>query len=129
MSKGLAGVIGFVVSPLAAAIVLTAYTLIMDGAAVSSSLFPMVLIYYSACAAVALLIGLPVFLVLLRFHRIRAWTTMLAGAVIGASVAFAIGFDTLRPVGVLTMAASGTVAAVVFWVVWQSSRPTQRSAI
>jgi hypothetical protein len=125
-SKGLASVIGFIVAPLAAAIVLTTYTLVMDGTAIGSSPFSMALIYYSACAVVALVVGLPMFVVLLRFRRIQAWTTMLAGAVIGGSVALAIGFDMLRPVGVLAMAASGTAAALVFWLVWQSSGPSAR---
>lgn len=126
MSKGLAGVIGFVMAPLAAAILLTTYTLVMDGSGIGPSLFPMTLLYYSACAVVALVVGLPVFLVLLRFHRIEAWTTVLAGAVIGGLVALAIGFDTLRPTGVLTMAAAGAVAALVFWLVWRSSNPRER---
>jgi hypothetical protein len=126
MRKGLAGLIGFVVAPLAAAILLTIYTLVMDGSGVGSSLFPMTLLYYSACVVVALVVGLPVFLVLLHFHRVRAWTTVLSGAVIGGSIALAIGFDTLRPAGVATMAASGAAAAMAFWLVWQSGSPSER---
>jgi hypothetical protein len=53
---------------------------------------------------------------------------MVAGTFIGGSVALAIGFDTLRPVGVLVMGASGTVAALVFWLVWRSSSPNEQRA-
>ena len=116
--KTAAAALGLISAPLASAIMLTAYTILVDQTDVTGNWFPLAVIYYSAAAVVTLFVGLPIFLVLVRFDLVRAWSAILAGTIIGALVALGIGFDSIGIAGVLVMAASGAASALTLWLIW-----------
>ncbi|HZF30251.1 MAG TPA: hypothetical protein VE907_14120 [Gammaproteobacteria bacterium] len=113
----IASIVGFLFGPLVSAAALTIYTAIMDGR-VGDGLPMLFAIYYSACAVVTVVLGVPVFLVLSRFDLVRAWSSLLAGAVIGALVAVTIGSKSIESAGLVALTASGAVGALAFWLVW-----------
>jgi len=125
MRKGIAATVGFLIAPLISALILVVYTLVADGAAPSAGLL-ILPIYYSASAGATLLLGLPIFLVLLRFNLVQWWSALLAGMVIGALAGITIGRHVVELAGLLVVTIAGTAAGLTFWMIWRlgKERPT-----
>jgi hypothetical protein len=72
--------------------------------------------FYFFALVPTIVLGVPAFLLLLRFNLVRWWSSVVGGAAIGLIVAFAIGANaTLSAFGFCS--AVGALAAFVFWVV------------
>lgn len=119
MRRSTAGVLAFAVAPLISAVMLSATTPLVDRIDVVGKL-GLVPVFYFYCAAVTLIAGLPIFLVLLRFGLARWWMALLVGLIIGAASAFVIESPHSPTASlVLFMGGTGTVSALGFWLLWR----------
>ncbi len=126
MRKAIAATCGFLIAPLVSALILVVFTLVADGSARSGGLL-ILPIYYSAAAGVTVLLGLPIFLVLLRFNLVRWWSALLAGTVIGALAGITIGRQAVELAGFLVMVSASTASGLTFWMIWRLGREPSTS--
>lgn len=87
---------------------------------------------YFTAAATGLL-GLPAFLVLRKFGLVAWWSSLVGGALVGATAHFAVAPGVEDITSLLRFATLGAFAGLAFWLVWRSwstapSRNTQNAA-
>jgi hypothetical protein len=80
-------------------------------------------IAYLLSAAISLVAGVPVYLLLLRSDLVRWWSALGAGLGIGVIVAVLLRLPTLaQPRDILVLGLEGATAGLAFWVVWSRRR-------
>ena len=79
------------------------------------------LIFFFYSAMVTVLVGVPVFLLALRFRVARWWVAIAAGGAIGFVVAIVIK-PTAQIAEVLPFICVGEVSALAFWTIWSRAR-------
>jgi hypothetical protein len=121
MRKIAAGAAGLIVAP-AVSSVLTALAGLRMGTGGVEALWLLLLLYYLVSLALALAVGLPIFLVLLALGFVRWWTTAATGIVIGIAVYVGIRYpNVIEPEILLMTAIIGAAAASSFFLVWQQA--------
>ena len=122
MRRVTAGVLAFAVAPMISAVMLSATTPLVDRLDLVGKL-GLLPVFYFYCTAVALIVGLPTFFVLLRFGLVRWWTALLVGLIIGGVSAFVVESPHSPTASlVLFMAGTGMVSALGFWLIWRQGR-------
>ena len=121
MRRVTAGILGFAVASLISALILSATTRLFEPFDIVSRI-GMVPVFYYFSSMVAVLLGLPAFLLFLRLRLIRWWSVLGAGLTIGALMGVIVGRPNgVRAPEVLFMAATGAASALGFWLVWKQS--------
>lgn len=118
MRKITAAVTGVLVAPLVPATVVALGMPITGDSWDIVNRVVMIPFFYGYSVAAAMLLGVPIFLLFLRFGLLRWWSTIAAGIAIGAAVAFIV-FSHLTVSGLIIMALHGGVSAFVFWLIWR----------
>ena len=122
MRKRTAGILGFVVAPLIAAVIFSATTPLVRPLDVVARV-EMVPVVYLPSAAATVLFAVPAFLLFLRFRLVRWWSVLGVGSAIGAFMGYELGSPNLVQVlGILFMAGTGAVSALGFWLIWRQGR-------
>lgn len=121
MRKITATATGFLIAPLVPATVIALGMPITGDSLDIVNRVVMIPFFYGYSVAAAMLLGLPIFLLLLRFGLLRWWSTIAAGIMIGAVVAFIL-FSHLTVSSLLIMVLHGGVSAFIFWLIWQRGR-------
>jgi hypothetical protein len=75
------------------------------------------LFFYVAALSASIAFAMPLFLVLRRLKFVRWWTACIVGAIIGGGIALALGGPSAFERAVPAWAATGVLAALVFWLV------------
>jgi ABC-type transport system involved in multi-copper enzyme maturation permease subunit len=121
MHRMLAAAIGVVVASLVSTVLMAGLTMIQTGTNASSALglFP---VYYLFSTLFALVLGVPAFLLLLRFNALSWWTLTVVGMLVGAlaAVVLRLPSDFHAPDLLVTVPVGG-VAALGFWLVWRQA--------
>jgi hypothetical protein len=122
MRKPVATLLGFLVAPLIASLLGAALTptgRTFDFVAVLG-LVPFLYIFTSLAT---LLVGLPMFLLLLRFGRVTPLTSATVGAFVGLVVTTVLRLPNLPSArDVLVLGTIGAVSALGFWAIWRIGR-------
>jgi hypothetical protein len=80
-------------------------------------------ISYLISAAVAGLLGAPIFYWLLRIDLVRWWSALIAGFFVGTAVAVMVRLPNLASLReVLLLGLEGAISAFVFWLIWKQGR-------
>jgi len=88
------------------------------------SVFGTFFVFYYFSAAATGLLGLPAFLVLLRFKLVTWWSSLCGGALVGAVTQVAVTSGRVDEIqSLLRFAMLGAVAGLAFWLVWRSWSP------
>jgi hypothetical protein len=122
MRRRTAAVLGFLSAPLVSALIgaaLTPVTRTFD----LRAFLGLVPVFYFFAAVVTVLLGIPAFLLLLRFKLVRWWSALGAGFLIGALVALIMRSpNAIQPRDVLVFAPTGAASALSFWLIWKLGR-------
>ena len=122
MRQRTAGIVGFIVAPLIAALIFSATTPLVRPQDVLSRIEMLPMAFLPA-AGVTILIALPAFLLFKHFGLVRWWSVIGIGSVIGALIGCTLGSRNLAQVpGILFMAGTGAVSALGFWLIWIRGR-------
>jgi hypothetical protein len=123
-----AGIVGFLVAPLIAALILSATTRLVPPSDIIARIGMLPVFYYFSAVATCLL-GLPVFLIFRRLRLLRWWSVLASGFVIGALMGALVGESNHAQLpDMLLMAGAGAVAALGFWAIWSQGREIARSS-
>jgi CDP-diglyceride synthetase len=125
--NSVAGVVGFLVAPLVAAVILSATTRLFEPTDIigRAGMLP---VFYSFAVAPTLLLGLPAFLIFRRLRMLRWWSVMGTGMLIGALMGTIVGAQShAQNFNMLLMGGIGAVAAGAFWLIWMSARSTREA--
>ena len=124
MTRKAATVLGFAVAPFAAGVVNAAVGVcIGDGE-------PFKLLFYFSTALVyavflVVIFAVPTYRLLNRIGLVNLWTSVAAGALIGALFGVTLRSPP-QASEVMLMASIGTLAALAFWLVWRTGRDDPR---
>jgi hypothetical protein len=81
------------------------------------SVLGLTFVFYFFSLAAAVIFGVPLFLLLLKFGLVRWWSALAAGAIVGALVAVILRLPgALSPEDFMVTVPLGALAAVVFWL-------------
>ena len=117
MAKPIATIIGFLIAPLIAAVALVAAGAAKSGDDfLGTSAFLWVAIYYCFTISAALLIGLPGYLLLAYFNKVKWWSAILVGMLGGAVMSF-----IFLPLNLLILLIGG-LSGLVFWLIWRQGK-------
>jgi hypothetical protein len=122
-----AGIVGFVVAPLIAALIISATTQLVRPQDILSRI-EMVPMVFLPAAGVTILVALPAFLLFKRFGLVRWWSAMGVGLAIGAFMGCTFGFHLAQVPDILFMAGTGAVSALGFWLIWTRGRQGKAAA-
>jgi hypothetical protein len=118
MRKTSAAIIGCLIAPLISALIGAILTPATGGRGLLSNL-GLLPIFYFFSAIVTILFGVPTFLLLRRLRLIKWWTSLAAGAVIGAlTIAIVRLPGNVQFHDFLIGAPIGAASAFGFWLVW-----------
>jgi hypothetical protein len=121
MNRRNSTILGFLVAPLVSAVLLTGVAGGNIGYVSSIGLLPATYVF---ALGVALLIGLPAYLLINRFGKITWWSALLVGVFCGivGSITYRLP-NELRIVDFYLMVPIGGLSALVFWVIWRWGKP------
>jgi hypothetical protein len=100
-----------------------AYALLtpVNGGSINSdfgSVLGLTFVFYWFSLAAAVIFGIPLFLLLLKFNLVRWWSALVSGALVGALVAVILRLPGApNPRDFLVDVPVGAMAAVVFWLI------------
>jgi ABC-type polysaccharide/polyol phosphate export permease len=78
------------------------------------------LVAYQFTVAIALIVGLPLFLLFNRFHMIRWWSAAFCGLIAGVLAAFIFALPHAPLTAYVRLyALYGMASALLFWVTWR----------
>lgn len=115
--KNVAASLGFLISPIAAAILLVA-----AGAArnerpfLDETSFAWLVIFYCYTLGVSLAIGMPAYFLLRRLNKVTWWSAVITGLLCGALMVFIFDLYFLLVVSI------GAVSGLVFWLIESRGR-------
>lgn len=114
MKKNIATSLGFLISPLFAAVALTVIEVAKGRYGLTEKWTPLlVLAFYFYTLGVALIIGLPVYLFLKRFDKVTWWSAVLTGLLGGVVMVFVFGSLDLVVIPL------GGLSGLIFWTIWR----------
>jgi hypothetical protein len=119
MKKTTATIIGFLVSPLIAAILGILITPLGANQEVASRLGLLPIFYFFSILA-TLTFGVPIFFLLSYLKAISWWSALGAGVVIGILVAVVLRLpDIVQIRDFMSMIPMGVASALGFWLIWR----------
>ena len=124
MSKITAAVVGFLVAPLVSAVIGAVLTPVQGKLNLDlvSILGLLPIIYLFAALATALL-GVPSFLLLLKYKLVTWWSALGVGVVAGVIVALIFKAPShVEARDLMVMGAIGSASAFSFWLIWRLGR-------
>lgn len=84
------------------------------------------LVVYLYSLSLSVLLGGPVFYLCNKLGLISWWICMVIGFIVGSIISIIYrGYEYIQLMDFLTMALTGAVAGIVFWLVWKKGQPTQ----
>lgn len=113
MKKHIATLLGFLISPLFAAITLMAVDMVRKDHLEFINTLGWIPIFYVYLLGVTLIIGLPAYLLLKHFNYVTWWSATLGGMFSGAAAWFI--FQGLDPLVIVI----GGLSGLVFWLIWR----------
>lgn len=117
-------VIGCFIAPLIAAAIAVGLTAVKQDSNYFSllGLFP---IFYFYAFAAMILLGLPIFYILLHFNLISWWTAILAGSLVGVVIAVVLRMPSTVNVGdMIALSAIGAISGFSFWLIMHLGQNT-----
>jgi hypothetical protein len=115
MRKHVATTLGFLIAPLFAAIAFLAVGVAKNGPdLVAVSALVWTVIFYCYTLGATLIVGVPVFLVLIKFNKVSWWSAALVGIFGGAITAFTL-INAMNSVFMVI----GGLSGLVFWLIWR----------
>ena len=122
MRKNFATILGFLITPLFAAIgLVVAGTAKNRSDLLDMSALPWVAIYYWYTLGATLIFALPTYFILRRFNKITWWSAILVGMFIGAVMAI-----NFKPQSLLLVAIGG-LSGLIFWLIWRQEHNPRKA--
>ena len=115
MRKHLATILGFLIAPLFAVIVLLAADMMRKDHLKFIDTLGWVPIFYCYTLGVTLIIGLPAYLLLSHFNKVMWWSAILGGTFCGAVTWIIV--NALTPLVIVV----GVLSGLVFWLIWKQA--------
>lgn len=117
MKKVNSTILGFLLAPLISAVLLTIAAGGNIGYLASLGLLPAIYIF---ALGVALVIGLPAYLLINHFGKVSWWSALIVGFTCGVvgSIVYQLP-NELRITDFLLMVPAGGLSALFFWVIWR----------
>src|SRR6266481_6718383 len=130
MRKHVATILGFLTTPLFAAIALVATGMTTGDLLEMWTHLGWVLIFYCYTLGVTLIIGLPVYLFLRHFNKVTWWSAILVGIFSGAVMGFifsGVGKAFIFKPLTLSFIVVGGLSGLVFWLIWRRGHEEKSS--
>jgi hypothetical protein len=122
-------VLAILIAPLVPALALPYLTPIVSGPGYPRYDLLGVAFFYVASLQFGAIFGIPLFLILRKFKLASVWSACVVGVCIGGGMAYFFGNTHSPAILFFSWAGSGGAAAVVFWLVSQSSSKNAQQAI
>jgi hypothetical protein len=124
MKRITAAVVASLVSPLAPSIVGAIYTDLASGLVDRSG---MVLIFYLYGLIAMAFLGVPAFLLALRFEQVKWWSSLLAGLAIGVAINGLISASAPSLWPAMQTGMLGALCGLVFFSIWRLGKREQET--
>jgi ABC-type uncharacterized transport system permease subunit len=124
MSKVTAAIMGFLVAPLVSAVIGAVLTPVEGRLNLDLvSILGLLPIIYFFAALATILLGVPSFLLLLKYKLVTWWSALIVGVVAGVIVALIFKAPShVEARDLLVMGTMGSASALAFWVIWRLGR-------
>lgn len=125
MKKYIVTILGFLIAPLTAAIMLMGIVGINLGFITSLGFFPVI---YTISFGITMIIGLPIYLLLDHFAKVTWWSTLLVGLFCGlmGSLFYRLP-NELQLIDFFVVMPVGSLSAFVFWLTWRCGNSKEKN--